>query len=165
MKSVGQILKPYEKKLRRRYNAPVDMDDILKLEFLRNPYPLLDAILYSPNFTKRQIKILLFIARFSIGCRRSTAHLKQSNFKEIGIYPSDVKKELQKLKKQDFIGWNNGASRLWITRKLLSKTLTKPNEKVSEILTRNLVNHQQKVSNSLIPTNQKHRQEGKNNNR
>lgn len=165
MKSVGQIIKPYEKKLRKRYNAPVEFDDIQTSEFLRLPLSLLNAVLFQHRFTKRQIKILLFITRFSIGCRRSTAHLKRCDFKEIGIDPSDITSELKKLQSSNLIVWNPSKDTLWITQKLLGNSPTKPSKKVGEILTRNLVKHQQPVGNLPTAINRKDRQDKENINR
>ncbi|MCB9790089.1 hypothetical protein H6762_03840 [Candidatus Nomurabacteria bacterium] len=156
MKPVGQILKPYEKKLRKRFNTPVELEDIHNLEFLRLPLPLLNAILFLHGFTKRQIKMLLFIARFSIGCRRSTAYLRRCDFKEIGIDPSDITSELKRLQDSNFIGWNPSKDTVWITRKLLGNSPTKPSKKVGEILTRNLVKHQHPVGN--LPTSTRRKQ-------
>lgn len=150
MQSVGEILKQYKTKLERDWNSPVSINEIFDFEFLRLPLPLLNAILFNQKFTKRQIKILLFIARFSIGCRRSTAFLKRSEFIKIGIHSSDVNVELKKLLNENFIGWNISKNSLWITQKLLGNSPTKEDRKVSEILSRNLVKHQQKVSN--LPT-------------
>lgn len=135
MKPVAEILKPYKSKLNKRYNLPVEIEFIKNFEFLWLPLPLLNTILFHHDFTKRQTKILLFIARFSIGCRRSTAHLKRSDFKEIGIDPSDISSELKKLQSTHFIGWNPSKNSVWITRKLLGNSPIKLSPKVGEILT------------------------------
>lgn len=150
MQSVGEILKQYKKEILKQRNSPVNFTDILSHEFLRLPLPLLNAILFDHRFTKRQIKILLFISRFSIGCRRSTALLKRVDFKQIRIHPSDINHELKTLVNENFIGWKKPTNRLWVTQKLLGNSPTKENKKVSEILTRNLVKHQQDVGN--LPT-------------
>jgi len=161
MQSVGEILKQYQKEVTRQRNAPVDYADILSHEFLRLPLPLLNAILFEYKFTKRQIKILLLISRFSIGCRRSTALLKRVDFKQIGIHPSDINRELNALVSENFIGWKKSTNRLWITQKLLGDSPTKGNKKVGEILTRNLVKHQQVVSNLPIQNSQSSYQQSK----
>ena len=139
MEHIKEILDSY--KAQRINLSPVPIETIDKLAFLKNPLTLLNPILFSSSFTKRQIKILLFIARFSIGCRRSVANLKPSDFIEIGIYSSDIKSELLRLVEVQYIGWNRCTNNLWITEKLLSKSLTKNSPKVSEILNRNLVKH------------------------
>ena len=139
MEHIKDILNSY--KAERINMSPVPIEIIDKLEFLKNPLTLLNPILFANIFTKRQIKILLFIARFSIGCRRSVANLKPSDFIEIGIYSSDIKSELLRLLEAQYIGWNKSTNNLWITEKLLSKSLTKQSSKVSEILSRNLVKH------------------------
>jgi len=128
-------------KAQRINMSPVPIEIIDKLEFLKNPLTLLNPIPFANIFTKRQIKILLFIARFSIGCRRFVANLKPSDFIEIGIYSSDIKSELLRLVEAQYIGWNKSKNNLWITEKLLSKSLIKQSPKVSEILSRNLVKH------------------------
>lgn len=129
MQSVGEILKQYKKDITKQKNSPVDFTDILSHEFLRLPLPLLNAILFDYKFTKRQIKILLFISRFSIGCRRSTALLKRVDFRQIGIHPSDVNHELKTLVNENFIGWKKSTNRLWITQKLLGNSPTKTEQK------------------------------------
>jgi len=161
MQSVGEILKQYKKEITKQRNSPVDFTDILSHEFLRLPLPLLNAILFDYKFTKRQIKILLFISRYSLGCRRSTAFLKRVDFRQIGIHPSDVNHELETLVNENFIGWKKSVNRLWITQKLLGNSLTKTGKKVGEILTRNLVKHQQVVGKLLTQKSEFPYQQGK----
>ncbi len=121
--------------------SPVPMSYFDSLDFLKFPLLLFNTLLFKESFTKRQLLIIMFITRFSIGCRRSTAHLKLSDFTEVGLWLPDVKKELLKLIKAGYIGWNKKTGNMWITQKLVSKSLTKNSKKVSEILTRNLVKH------------------------
>jgi hypothetical protein len=121
--------------------SPVPMSYFNSLDFLRFPLQLFNTLLFKKIFTKRQILIIMFITRFSIGCRRSTANLKLSDFTEIGLWLPDVKKEILKLIELGYIGCNKKTENIWITQKLVSKSLTKNSKKVSEILTRNLVKH------------------------
>ena len=150
MKPVKELIEDKQKQLIKQRTCPSPLDEIFSQEFLRLPLSLLYAILFNYVFTKRQIKILLFIARFSIGCRRSTARLKQADFILAGIHPSDIKRELLRLKTKGCIGWNREDNRLWITSKLLGNSLTKQDAKVGELLSRNLVKRQYCVG--VLPT-------------
>jgi len=66
---------------------------------------ILDKILTS-NFTKRQLKILLFIIRFSYGLNRKFAVLKKKDFYFAGVSPYHVEAELKKLVLRGVIRWN-----------------------------------------------------------
>ena len=153
MKPVKELIENKHKQLIKQRTCPSPLDETFSQEFLRLPLSLLYAILFNYVFTKRQIKILLFIARFSIGCRHSTACLRQADFMLAGIHPSDIKRELLQLKAKGCIGWNRGDNRLWITSKLLGNSLTKQDMKVGELLSRNLVKHQYQVGVSPTQTN------------
>lgn len=157
MKSAGEIIEERKQQLSRSTNGPVSIENILKLEFLRLPLPLLNVILFDNVFTKRQIKILLFIARFSIGCRRSTACLRQADFMLAGIHPSDIKRALLQLKAKGCIGWNRADNRLWIISKLLGDSRIKLDVKVGELLGRNLVKHLYKAGVSPTGVSRKDR--------
>ncbi|MEM3423932.1 MAG: replication protein [Nitrososphaeria archaeon] len=66
---------------------------------------LLDKISTS-NFTKRQLKILLFIIRFSYGLGKKYAVLKKKDFYFTGIFPYHVEDKLKKLIVRSVVKWN-----------------------------------------------------------
>jgi hypothetical protein len=78
---------------------------------------ILDKILTS-NFTKRQLKILFFIIRFSHGLGRKYAVLKKKDFYFAGILPYHVEEELKKLILRGVIKWNPKLGIFWINRNL-----------------------------------------------
>ncbi|MEO0242796.1 MAG: replication protein [candidate division WOR-3 bacterium] len=78
---------------------------------------ILDKILAS-NFTKRQLKILLFIIRFSYGLGRKYAVLKKRDFSFTGVLPYHVEDELKKLIVRGVIKWNPRLGIFWINRNL-----------------------------------------------
>jgi hypothetical protein len=79
---------------------------------------ILDKILTS-NFTKRQLKILLFIIRFSYGLgRKPYAVLKKKDFYFAGILPYHVEDELKKLILRGVVKWNPKLGIFWINRNL-----------------------------------------------
>jgi hypothetical protein len=78
---------------------------------------ILDKILTS-NFTKRQLKILLFIIRFSYELGRKYAVLKKKDFYFAGILPYHVEEELKKLILRGVVKWNPKLGIFWINRNL-----------------------------------------------
>lgn len=66
--------------------------------YIRIANELFDAIMQT-DFTKRQIKILDFVIRMSYGCGRESALLRPVDFELVGIYKSDIRKELSYLEK------------------------------------------------------------------
>jgi phage replication O-like protein O len=78
---------------------------------------ILEKIITS-NFTKRQLKILLFIIRFSYGLDKKYAVLKKKDFFYAGISPYHVEGELKKLVIRGVIKWNPEMRLFWINRKL-----------------------------------------------
>jgi hypothetical protein len=78
---------------------------------------ILDKILTS-NFTKRQLKILLFVIRFSYGLGRKHAVLKKRDFYFAGILPYHVEEELKKLILRGVVKWNPKLGIFWINRNL-----------------------------------------------
>lgn len=147
MHSVGEILK--ETKY-QEFTKP-NYEEILKLTFLRFPLFLYELEILEPSITKRQIKILKIIARYSIGCKKATAYLNHSDFQKLGFYPSDITKELNKLVSKNYIGWDRDKEEMWISRNLVSKSPTGTPDFDSEILSKNLVKHSR---NSKYFTNQ-----------
>ncbi len=116
------------------------------------------------NFSKRQQNLVLFIWRLSYGTGQKDCEVKQFNLFELsGIYKSDIKKELNYLRDCAVLNWNekdmifsiNKNYKLWqispnknwdsdkfkelihynLSRKSVSKTLTKSDETVSKIPT------------------------------
>jgi phage replication O-like protein O len=70
---------------------PINMNGFTKIE-----NKLFEKILTS-NFTKRQLKILLLIVRFSFGCQKNYAILKNQDFTYAQVSPYCIKVELMKL--------------------------------------------------------------------
>lgn len=144
MQSVGDILKnkPFTKLLNE--STKPDFKKVSKLPFLKQPLLILNLILQDKFLTKRQIRIINFIERFSFGCKKATALLKLTDFYKISFYSSDITKELNKLVDKKYIGWDREKEEMWIHRRLLSESLAQDESYASEILRRNLVNHYQK---------------------
>ncbi|MBN1374135.1 hypothetical protein JW962_02260 [Candidatus Dojkabacteria bacterium] len=141
MQSVGEILN--ENKFKKTFEdlSKPDFKEVSKLPFLKLPLLIENLIFFDTEITKRQIKILLFIMRFSFGCKKATAYLKLTDFYKIGFYSGDITKELTRLIEKQDIGWDKANEEMWINRRLLGKLLAKDEEFASEILRRNLVNH------------------------
>lgn len=78
---------------------------------------ILEKIITS-NFTKRQLKILLFIIRFSYGLNKKYAVLNKKDFFYAGISPYHVDGELKKLIIRGAIKWNPEMRVFWINRNL-----------------------------------------------
>ena len=57
---------------------------------------LLERILTS-KFTRRQIKILLLLLRYSTGYQKTYAVVRKSDFTLAGVSPSAISEELRKL--------------------------------------------------------------------
>jgi hypothetical protein len=137
MQSVGEILQSKEFRKNFESFSRADFDAISSQRFLKFPLLIVNLIFFDTAITKRQIKILIFIMRFSFGCKQAVAHLKLTDFQKIGFYSSDISKELERLVKKNYIGWDKEAETMWINR----ETLAKDESYASDILRRNLVNH------------------------
>lgn len=74
-------------------------------QFTRLSNELLEAVMRS-DFTKRQLNILFLIWRCSYGFGKKVAILKKSDFQVVGIYPSDITKELNYLAEAKVIFWD-----------------------------------------------------------
>lgn len=144
MHSVGEILQTEQFKGTLKDLSKPYFKEVSKLPFLKLPLLIENLIFFDTQITKRQIKILLFIMRFSFGCKKATAYLKLTDFYKIGFYSGDITKELTRLIEKQYIGWDKDNEEMWINRRLLSKLLAKDEEFASEILRRNLVSHFQK---------------------
>lgn len=140
MKSVGEYLKQNFPELVER-STRLNIKDLETKGFFKFSNLLFESIIFNKSLSKRQIKILLLIVRFSIGCNRAVARLKPSDFTLVGIYSSDISHELNQLVTKELIIWKRETNQMWITKKLVSESLQKSNKKVSKLLTRNLVKH------------------------
>lgn len=141
MQSVKEILQSGKFKETLNAISKADYDTISSQRFLKFPLLIVNLIFFDRAITKRQIKILIFIMRFSFGCKQAVAHLKLTDFQKIGFYSSDISKELERLVKKNYIGWDKEAETMWINRIQLSESLAKDESYASDILRRNLVNH------------------------
>lgn len=141
MQSVKEILQSERFKDTLNTISKADYDTISSQRFLKFPLLIVNLIFFDTAITKRHIKILIFIMRFSFGCKQAVAHLKLTDFQKIGFYSSDISKELERLVKKNYIGWDKEAESMWINRIQLSESLAKDESYASDILRRNLVSH------------------------
>jgi hypothetical protein len=95
--------------------------------------PLLEKILTS-GFTKRQLKILLLIVRFSSGCQKTYAVLRRNDYAYAGISPYCITSELEKLVKLRVIRWDSGRDLVWINPNLEEWAVDNPGEKSGDNL-------------------------------
>jgi hypothetical protein len=95
--------------------------------------PLLEKILTS-GFTKRQLKILLLIVRFSAGCQKTYAVLRRNDFAYAGISPYCITDELKKLVKLRVIRWDPARDLVWINPNLGEWVVDSPGEKTGDNL-------------------------------
>lgn len=79
--------------------------------------PILEKVLIS-SFTKRQLKILLLIIRFSSGYQKTYAVLRRTDFSYAGVSASCVKAELAKLCRQRVVYWYPEKDMVWINPNL-----------------------------------------------
>ncbi len=155
MQSVKEILQSGKFKETLNAISKADYDTISSQRFLKFPLLIVNLIFFDRAITKRQIKILIFIMRFSFGCKQAVAHLKLTDFQKIGFYSSDISKELERLVKKNYIGWDKEAETMWINRIQLSESLAKDESYASDILRRNLVNHFKKKKYSTSKNSNK----------
>jgi hypothetical protein len=95
--------------------------------------PLLEKILTS-GFTKRQLKILLLIVRFSSGCQKTYAVLRRNDFAYAGISAYCITDELKKLVKLRVIRWHAARDLVWINPNLGEWAVDNPGEKSGDNL-------------------------------
>lgn len=108
---------------------------------------ILEKILTS-DLTKRQLKILFMLVRFSFGCQKDYAVLKNNDFTYSGVSPFCIKKELKKLTDRRVIRWNPGTEIIWINKSLNEWGVDKHDdsaEKFSKLATKNLPKQQLRV--------------------
>jgi len=115
---------------------------------LRIAHSITEAIMLR-DFTKRQRKILDLILRLSWGCGKKEAIIPhQNDFCAVGIYKSDIKKELDWLEVSKIITRND--SRYWFNKDFdqwqISRVHPYMPDKVSELLTLNINGKMPKVS-------------------
>ena len=78
---------------------------------------LLERILTS-KFTRRQIKILLLLLRYSIGYQKTYAVVRKSDFALAGVSPSAITEELRRLYWLGVIRWDPAKGIFWINHHL-----------------------------------------------
>ena len=78
---------------------------------------ILEKIITS-NFTKRQLKILLFIIRFSFSLNKKYAVFEKKDFFYAEISPYHVESELKKLIIRGVIKWSPDKRKFWINKNL-----------------------------------------------
>ena len=76
---------------------------------------LLERILTS-KFTRRQIKILLLLLRYSIGYQKTYAVVRKSDFALAGVSPSAISEELRRLYWLGVIRWDPAKGIIWINQ-------------------------------------------------
>lgn len=136
---VSKLLKNYQKKIKERKTSHPFMSEVKKKSFVRVPTNIYHNLLFDKTLTKRQIKILLLIIRFSFGCHNEEAVLKNKDFRIVNLYHTDIKKEINKLVQKEKIGKKENS--FWITSYFSRKLSTRQEKQLSELLSRNLVKH------------------------
>ena len=81
--------------------------------FTKVDNPLLEMLITS-RFTKRQLKILLLIVRFSTGYQKTYALLRKHDFAYAGLSPSCINKELKKLVRLRVLRWDTRKDTFWL---------------------------------------------------
>ncbi len=76
---------------------------------------LLGRILTS-KFTRRQLKILLLLLRYSIGYQKTYAVVRKSDFALAGVSPAAITEELRKLYWLGVIRWDPAKGIIWINQ-------------------------------------------------
>jgi phage replication O-like protein O len=95
--------------------------------FTKVDNPLLEKILTS-RFTKRQLKILLLIIRFSSGYQKTYALLRKHDFAYAGVAPSCIKEELRKLVGMRVLGWDTKKDTFWLNPDLRDWAVENPGD-------------------------------------
>lgn len=124
--------------------------------YTRTANELSEAIMQS-DFSKRQRNILDLVIRMSYGCHKKSALLRYSDFELVGVYKSDIKKELDYLASVRVIEMEltSGSPyiRIWLNKNYdqwrinLVKGFNA--EKWEQLLRLNLDDRNNEVSNSL----------------
>lgn len=89
------------------------MAEEIKKGYTIIPTYILETI-FSRNFSKRQIKVLLFMLRFSFGCGSFETTLNSCDFRLTGLRTNVVSVELRKLKELKVIRGIAGSKRVAI---------------------------------------------------
>ncbi len=112
---------------------------------------ILEKIL-TADLSKRQLKILLLIIRFSFGCQKNYCLLKNKDFTYSRVSPYCIKDELEKLVKKGVIKWNPEKEMVWINKNL-SEWIVDSSEDNSKgfikIATKNLPKQQLKIYQNI----------------
>ncbi len=83
---------------------------------------ILERIL-TADFSKRQLKILLLIIRFSFGCQKNYALLKNKDFSYGLVSQYCIKSELQKLVQKGVLKQDSEKEMVWINKNLSEWTV------------------------------------------
>lgn len=78
---------------------------------------LLERII-SSKFTRRQIKILLLLLRYSIGYQKTYTVVRKSDFAMAGVSPAAITEELRRLYWLGVIRWDPAKGIIWINQHL-----------------------------------------------
>ncbi len=112
---------------------------------------ILEKIL-TADFSKRQLKILLLIIRFSFGCQKNYCLLKNKDFTYARVSPYCIKDELEKLVKKGVIKWNLGKEMIWINKNLSEWIVDSSGDNPKafiKIATKNLPKQQLKIYQNI----------------
>lgn len=90
-------------------------------------------VIFTSDFTKRQLKILLLIIRFSYGYHKGYAVLKKRDFSAAGVSPYCIKDELKKLVQMQVIGSDPSHDALWINEDLSAWAVEGPGENMRRL--------------------------------
>ncbi len=117
---------------------------------------LLERILTS-KFTRRQIKILLLLLRYSTGYQKTYAVVRKSDFTLAGVSPSAISEELRKLYWLGVIRWDPAKGIIWINQHMDEWTVENVGDnpgRASQIAARNSLKWQWAIlrnSNFSLP--------------
>lgn len=118
------------------------------LGFTKFDNRLLEAIL-AAKFTKRQLKILLLVLRYSAGYHKAYAALSRSDFEAAGVSRYCAAKELTRLVSKGVIDWDPGRNAIWINPEVrvwaVEKAVQKPGQ-MSGIAAKNSPKQQLDIS-------------------
>ena len=105
---------------------------------------LLERILTS-KFTRRQLKILLLLLRYSIGYQKTYAVVRKSDFAMAGVSPAAITEELRRLYWLGVIRWEPARDLIWINQHMDEWTVENVGDipgRASKIAAKNSLNWQ-----------------------
>jgi len=99
------------------------------------------------NLSKNEIRVILFIFRFSNGCRSSEAILIPRDFTTIGIQESQIGSILNGLDLKRLINWDKSDKKLSVNYEELIETARFEEDKLRNLLSKNIRKSKVRTSN------------------